>query len=164
MIRYVCLEGPEVGTYFRGSGRIVGGLATVEVPESFRMVTSDMGITVQLTPVGDLALLAVMSSSLDRIVVRGSRDVEFHYMVNGVRKAFPDHEAIQENDFFIPRWPNDSRLAHLPPENLDRLKHNGTLNPDGTLNMDTVRRLGWDKRPGWRETQPATDRVAATAR
>src|SRR5262249_20906794 len=38
VIRYVSLEGPEAGTYFRGRGKFQNGLATIEVPEDFRMV------------------------------------------------------------------------------------------------------------------------------
>ncbi|HSD71931.1 MAG TPA: hypothetical protein VLE54_04025, partial [Thermoanaerobaculia bacterium] len=36
VIRYVSLEGPESGTYFRGRGRFQNGIARIAVPEDFR--------------------------------------------------------------------------------------------------------------------------------
>jgi hypothetical protein len=156
-IRYVCLEGRESGTYFRGSGRIVGGFATIDVPEDFRAVTSDKGLTVQLTPSGDFASLVVKSLGLDRIVVQSNRDVEFFYMVNGVRKAFADHQPVVANVDFVPRSPSDGRLtAGLPAESVRRLKASGILNPDGSINLETAHRLGWDKRPGWESTRASS--------
>src|SRR5262249_61591306 len=57
VILYSSLEGREVGTYFRGTSRIVDHEAVIEVPEDFRIVTGDEGLTVQLTPDGDLATI-----------------------------------------------------------------------------------------------------------
>ena len=134
-IRYVCLEGREAGTYFRGTGKIVNGFASIEVPEDFRMVTAERGLTVVATPVGGLAMLAAIHQGLDKIVIQGSSDVEFNYMVNGVRKAFENHEPISENRDFIPSSADDTRLvASLPAESVRRLKANGTLNGDGSIN------------------------------
>jgi hypothetical protein len=158
-IRYVCLEGPEAGTYFRGSGRIVGGTATIEVPEDFRMVSSEKGLTVQLTALGAPASLWVVSESLDRITVQGSSDVEFHYTVNGVRKAFADFRPVAENRDFVPRSPRDERFtAGLPAESVRRLKASGILNIDGTINIETAHRLGWDEQDSWKRTEAETER------
>ena len=153
-IRYVCLEGRESGTYFRGTGRIVGGFATIEVPEDFRTVTAEKGLTVVVTPVGGLAVLAAVHQGLDRIVIQGSSDVAFNYIVNGVRKAFENHAPVSENTDFVPRSATDTRFTRgLPPESIRRLKANGTLNPDGTINLETARRLGWDQRDAWKRTE-----------
>jgi hypothetical protein len=149
-IRYVCLEGPEAGTYFRGTARIRGGVATIEVPEDFRIVTSESGLTVQVTPNGDLAMLACVSKDLNRIVVKGSADVEFDYMVNGVRRAFADHQPIVENQMFVPRSKDDTFAKALPAESVRRLVANGTLNEDGTVNEETAHRLRWDEHPEWK--------------
>jgi hypothetical protein len=154
-IRFVSLEGPENGTYFRGTGRLVGGVARIEVPEAFRMVTASEGLTVVAMSVGDVALLGCVKKSLDEIVIRGSKDVEFDYVVNGVRKAFDHHEPVEPNSFFVPTSPRDRMLTRpLPKELFDRLVRNGTLSPDGSVNMETVRKLGWDKRDGWRASEP----------
>ena len=158
-IRYVCLEGPESGTYFRGTARIVNGFATITVPEHFRIVTSEKGLTVVATPVGALAVLAAVHQGLDRIVIQGSSDVEFNYVVNGVRKALEDHQPVGENRDFIPKTARDAdSWKALPAESIRRLKANGTLNPDGTINVETARRLGWDKQESWKK---AEERAAA---
>jgi hypothetical protein len=152
-IVYTCLEGAESGTYFRGTSRIVDGVAAIEVPEDFRLVTSPRGLTVQLTPVGDLALLAVMDLNLARILVRGSNDVEFHYMVNGIRAGFENHETIQPNKAFVPRSADDALLSREPEGVLRFLKANNTLNPDGSVNLETAHRLGWDQRESWKRAE-----------
>jgi hypothetical protein len=158
-IRYVCLEGRESGTYFRGTGKVVNGFASIEVPEDFRMVTSEKGLSVQLTPVGDFASMVVKSYGLDRIVVQANRDVEFFYMINGIRKAFENHQPISENHDFIPRSADDTRLvASLPAESVRRLKANGTLNDDGSVNLETAHRLGWDQEESWKRAETATKR------
>jgi len=107
-IRYVSLEGPEAGTYFRGTGRTRNGFATIVVPESFRLVTDTQGLTVVVTPTGALAQIAAISKSLDKIVIQSSKDVTFDYVVNGVRKAFRDFKPITQNDDFVPEGPDDS--------------------------------------------------------
>jgi hypothetical protein len=147
MIAYVALEGPEAGTYFRGSGRIVNGLATVEVPEDFRIVTDEKGITVQVTPIGEPAMIWCVRKSLEKIELRGSADVEFDFMVNGVRLMSKDRKAIVENTVFVPRTPNDDSLTKIKkPEAIRRLKATGILNEDGSINMETVQKLDAYKR------------------
>ena len=153
VIRYVALEGPEAGTYFRGTGRTVGGQALIDVPESFRFVTDEEGITVQLTPVGELATIAVMSQDLKQIVVRSSKDVAFHYQVNGVRKAFRDHQAVAEGAEFRPGSAKARLPQYLPEASRQRLVDNGTYNADGTVNRRTADRLGWTRE--WEERAKA---------
>jgi hypothetical protein len=149
-IRFVCLEGPESGTYFRGTARIVNGSAEIPIPESFRLVTSEKGITVQVTPIGEAAILFCEKRSLGQILIRGSRDVEFDYLVHGIRKAYEDLEPIADNRDFVPRSAGDPDFGKgLPAESLRRLKANGILNPDGSINQQTAHRLGWDEHPGW---------------
>jgi hypothetical protein len=159
-IRFVSLEGPESGTYFRGSARTVNGVAAIEVPVSFRMVSDEENLTVVATPTGELAMMACIEKSLDRIVIRSSKDVEFDHVVNGVRKAFKDHEAISENMDFVPNSATDDHFTKgLPAESIRRLKANGILNEDGTIRLDTAQRLGWTEL--WTEPEP---RAAASAK
>jgi hypothetical protein len=148
-IRYVALEGPEAGTYFRGTAATTDREAVIEVPESFRMVTSDEGLTVQLTPVGQLAQMAVISRDLNRIVVRSSRDVTFDYHVNGTRRAFRDWQAVAAGHEFRPVSPDQKLPGWLTEEARNRLIANGTYNPDGTVNMATAERMGWAQK--WRD-------------
>ena len=144
-IRYISLEGPEAGTYFRGRGRFERGLATIEVPEDFRLVTDSEGLSIQVTPIGEMATVAVLRVGLDRIIVRGSRDVEFFYTVNGVRRTFKDVRPISEGSSFAPHSADARIPAFLSEGQKQLLIQNGTYNADGTVNMETARRLGWDR-------------------
>jgi hypothetical protein len=160
-IRYVSLEGPEAGTYFRGTGRTANGFATVEVPESFRMVTAEQGLTVVVTAHGELAQIACISKSLDKIVIQSSKDVAFDYVVNGVRKAFKDFQPIAENDDFVPQGPNDNLFFTLPVESQRRLVATGVYTPDGKVNLDKAREMGWDRQ--WAQQKAVKDFLAFAA-
>jgi hypothetical protein len=107
-IRFVCLEGNEAGTYFRGSARLAGGACSIAVPEAFALVTEPAALTVQLTPLGPGADLWVARKDLRSIEVRGAGDVEFDYLVNGVRRGYAGFAAIRA------RAPGVSRAATRP--------------------------------------------------
>jgi hypothetical protein len=145
-VRFVCLEGPESGTYFRGTGVLAGGRAVIEVPESFRLVSDPDGLSVQLTAVGAPALLWVESQDLDTLVVRGEPDVRFHYLVHGVRRGFADHEALQPNSAFVPGVRGLPFGAALRPAQRQLLVENGTLNADFTPNEAMAAAQGWPLR------------------
>jgi hypothetical protein len=144
MIAYVSLEGPEAGTYFRGRGRFQNGLARITVPEHFRMVTDPEGLTVQITPIGAMASFGVMKMDLNEIVVQASRNVEFSYLVQGVRATFKDLSPYRSGGF-MPRRADAKIPAWLSPAQKRLLIQNGTYSEDGVVNMETARRLGWDK-------------------
>jgi hypothetical protein len=156
VISYISLEGPEAGTYFRGRARFENGIARITVPEDFRMVTASDGLTVQVTPIGAMASVGVLRIGLDEIVVQCSRNVEFSYLVQGVRASFQDKKPIVEASDFVPQSPEDRMPQWLSKRQKEILIQNGTYNADGTVNMETVRRLGWDR--VWKEKdrpQPA---------
>jgi hypothetical protein len=144
-ILYTSLEGREVGTYFRGTASIVNHEAVIVIPEDFRMVTDEEGLTVQVTPIGAYSQVYVESKDLNQIVIRGSRDVPFDYMVNSVRRAFKNFEPVQTGYIFMPQSPSDRMPAYLTEEAKARLISNGTYNPDGTVNMTTAERAGFTK-------------------
>jgi hypothetical protein len=159
MIAYVALEGPESGTYFRGTAQIVDGTAIIPVPDHFAMVTDSDGLTVQLTPVGAAASMYVVSEDLDQIVVRSNQDVTFHYQVNGIRHSLKDHRVIADNDVFLPRSADSKMPAVFLEAQKQRLIDNGTYNSDGTVNMVTAERMGWAK--VWRERDEQAKASAA---
>ncbi len=144
-IRYVSLEGPEAGTYFRGTGHFANGTATINVPESFRLVTDPTGLSIHVEPIGALANTAVQSLDLTHIVVLGSADVDFFYTVNGVRKGFQGFNPIETNTIYVPRSASDSLPTWLTDTQKQELIANGTYNADGTVNLMTAHRLGWDQ-------------------
>jgi hypothetical protein len=159
VILYASLEGPEVGTYLRGTARTENGRAVIPLPDHFRTVTDDDGMTVQLTPVGGFASMYVESEDLNEIVVRSSKDVTFHYLVQGVRRAFKGLEPVQNGGEFMPRSPEDRMPAYLTEEARRRLVANGTYNEDGTVNMRTAERAGWTG--VWAERERQTKEAAA---
>ncbi|MFT5154103.1 MAG: hypothetical protein ACI841_004110 [Planctomycetota bacterium] len=153
-IRFVCLEGNESGTYFRGSAQAIDGRAVIEVPEEFRLVTGREGMTVQLTAVGGRADLWIEERGLDRIVVRSDADVEFDYFVNGVRIGFEQHQSIIENRSFVPETAGEAFGAQYPAGLRQILVDNGTLKPNFEPNEQTASRMGWplkraEDRPFW---------------
>ena len=151
-ISYVSLEGPEAGTYFRGRGRFENGIARIPVPEHFRLVTDPKGLSVQVTPIGAMATVAVLSVGLEEIVVQSSRNVEFFYVVQGVRATFKDLDALTSSAPFLPRSADARLPAYLSGEQKRRLIANGTYNRDGSVNVETARRLGWDHE--WKKRSP----------
>lgn len=145
VISYISLEGPEAGTYFRGRAKFQNGTARISVPEHFRLVTDPEGLTVQITPIGAMASFAVMKMDLNEIVVQASRNVEFSYLVHGVRATFKDTVPVQRTDVFMPRSADSKLPLWLSPTQKRLLIQNGTYREDGTVNMETAQRVGWDK-------------------
>jgi len=159
VIRYVSLEGPEAGTYFRGRGKFENRRASIEIPEDFRMVTDSEGLSIQVTPIGEFASVAVAEIELSGIRLKASRDVEFFYTVNGVRSTHKDIRPIGPGSEFIP--PNaDARMpAYLTEGQKAMLVSNGTYREDGTVNLETAERLGWTK--AWRDREEQARAAAA---
>jgi hypothetical protein len=146
VIRYVALEGPEAGTYFRGRGKFDRGIARIAVPEDFRMVTDEEGLTVQVTPIGQMATFSVLKADLDEIVVQASRNVEFYYLVQGIRQTHKHLTSpIGEGTEYAPRSADATMPGYLTEGQKKFLVQNGTYNADGTVNIETARRLGWDR-------------------
>lgn len=99
-IDYACLEGPEAGTYIRGSAELVDGQAIIQLPDHFAKVTVDKGLTVELTPVGKWLQLYVVEKGTDRIVVREAtgQDGNFDYLIQGIRQGFEDFQVMADCD------------------------------------------------------------------
>ncbi|MBZ5640898.1 MAG: hypothetical protein LAO51_19345, partial [Acidobacteriia bacterium] len=102
IIEYSALEGDEVGTYTRGSAKLVDGEARVALGETYRWVTNpELGLTVHLTPVGASAHLYVAEKSTTEIVVKGDPgdpDVAFDYLVMGLRIGFENENVVRRKE------------------------------------------------------------------
>ena len=101
---YVALEGPEAGTYFRGSAKTVNGEVTIELPGYFSRITENERMTVQLTSVGKYGQLFVAEKSPSKLVIKvaeGTEDLEFDYLVQGIRKGYLDYKVERENKIGI---------------------------------------------------------------
>jgi hypothetical protein len=100
-IFYASLEGPEAGTYFRGTAKTSNGEAVIEMPGYFSRITENERMTVQLTPVGAPGQIYVAEKTPQRIVIKaaqGAGDVEFDYFVQGVRKGYLDFQVERANN------------------------------------------------------------------
>ena len=100
-IVYSCLEGPEAATYIRGTARLINGEARVILPEHFALVTSEKGLTCQLTPRGDCKGLYIVKLTTRELVVRelqgGNSNIQFDYFIQGIRKGYEDYRVIRGN-------------------------------------------------------------------
>ena len=96
-VAYAALEGPEVGTYIRGSARLQGGRAVIKLPEHFRLTTEADALTAQLTPRANWLGLFIASLTTDQLEVHESegRDGEFDYFVQGIRKGCKSFEPVR---------------------------------------------------------------------
>lgn len=85
-LRYICLEGPEVGTYLRG--KLVDS-NIIELPEYWneKFIESD-SITVNLTPYGSYQELFVEEIIDNKIIIKNnsSSKINCHYTVFAERK------------------------------------------------------------------------------
>ena len=69
-IWYACVEGPEAAMYVRGTGKLVDGRGTIELPEHFRVLAVEDSMTVDLTPLSlESKGMAVARKSLDGLDV-----------------------------------------------------------------------------------------------
>ena len=98
---YVALEGNEAGTYTRGSSQLKDGAAEINLPEDFRLVTNENGLTAQITPRGPVqSMLYVESITPTKLIVKASNkkdgSVKFDFMINGVRSGFENHQVIRD--------------------------------------------------------------------
>ncbi|MBK8271274.1 MAG: hypothetical protein IPK83_24330 [Planctomycetes bacterium] len=99
-IWYCCPEGPEAAMYVRGTARLTNGRATIELPDHFRNLASEPGMTVQLTPGSvDSKGLVYIKKSLNGIEVAelggGTGNYEFDWRVEAVRKGWEDYKVIR---------------------------------------------------------------------
>ena len=104
----------------------------------------------------------VESQDLNRIVVKSSKDLQFHYLVQGVRRAFKDFQPVQTGYEFMPQSASETMPPYLTVEAKRRLISNGTYNADGTVNLQTAERAGWAKI--WADRAAANQAAALKAK
>ncbi|MCX6005414.1 MAG: hypothetical protein NT082_07075 [Chloroflexi bacterium] len=94
-ICYSCIEGPEAATYIRGIAQIVNGQTTIQLPGHFAKVTSEQGITIQLTPVGKWLQLYVLEKSTSTVTIAEAtgQSGNFDYFIQGIRKGYENFEV-----------------------------------------------------------------------
>jgi len=100
VVVYTAPEGDEVAVYTRGTARLEAGEARVRLGETFAWVTNpDIGLTAQVTPLGDCLGLYVESVTPSELVVRelggGTSGIAFDYLVHGLRIGFEELSPVQ---------------------------------------------------------------------
>jgi hypothetical protein len=143
-IRYASVEAPTVDVYFRGTAMLVNGVARIEVPGHFRFTAREGTYMTELTPVGRPIALSVEEEGPEGIVVRGTGNARFHYVVYAERAEIVGYEPVTRNTTFSPELLE--RLGgpeKLPEPTRALLVRNGTLNADGSYNLETARVQGW---------------------
>jgi hypothetical protein len=143
-IRYASVEAPTVDVYFRGTAALVNGTARIEVPEHFRLTAREGTYMTTLTAVGRASALSVESEGPEGIVVRGTGNARFHYVVYAERAEIENYEPVIANVHFTPEaLERAGRIDALPPATKAILVRNGTLKPDGSYDPATARAMGW---------------------
>jgi len=170
-INYRFFEGPENAIFERGVAKLVDGTAVIDMPEHFRIVAEETGISVQLTPRSvDSKGLCAVEVGRDRIVVReiggGDGNYDFDYFVTALRGGYKPHEPIQANQHFRPDahatiQDFEDGFSKVEGEDAavarDLMIKNGLMNPDGTLNRAKVLELGWRLPPDRDDSPKAGD-------
>lgn len=95
---YSALVGPEVGLYFRGTGKLIKGEATIYPPEHFSQFVSSDGITVHLTPLNGWLQMYAANKTPESITVHeaSGKTGEFDYIIYGIRKGYEDYQPTKD--------------------------------------------------------------------
>jgi len=138
VIVYTAPEGDEVATYTRGTGKLVGGEARIQLGETFKWVTNpDVGLTAHLTPRGDCRGLYIVSLTTREMVVKelqgGTSDVIFDFLVYGLRIGFEEASVVQEKprEAYIPSMASHRERYNKYPE----LRHFNALERFKDMNV-----------------------------
>ena len=100
-LRYVCLEGPEGGVYYRG---ILKDSEFIELPDYWKNLVDTKTITVHLTPIGTYQYL-YYTVAKNRIIVKNHSNLPTHcsYIVYGERKdgerLIPEYKGNSPEDY-----------------------------------------------------------------
>jgi hypothetical protein len=89
-LRHACIEGPEVGVYYRGR---LSGTNIINLPEYWRELIDAETITVNLTPHGcyqELFVKSIEWGTKINIVNNSGGPIDCSYTVYGKRKDVPD--------------------------------------------------------------------------
>ncbi len=118
-IWYACVEGPEAASYTRGTAKLVNGKSIIALPEHFRWVSTDINMTVLVTPLsGDSKGLAVINKNAMGFEVvellQGTGNYEFDWEVKAVRKNFEEYRVIRDKSEYAPVKGETKHERQLP--------------------------------------------------
>lgn len=106
-LRYVCLEGPEVGVYFRGR---LTNKTEIELPLYWKDLVHIDSISVQLQPIGSHQDIIVKKVDEKKIYLQpnGGIPIDCYYHVyaerKDVEKLIVEYEGQSKNDYPSKSW------------------------------------------------------------
>ena len=111
-LRYVCLEGPEAGVYFRGR---LKNEKVIKLPDSWKGLVHTDSISVQLQPIGSHQNIIVKRWDDDFIYLQGQGlPIDCFYHVYGERKdvnpVLVEYEGDSRYDYPDPNWNEKSEM------------------------------------------------------
>ena len=119
-LRYACIEGPEVGVYYRGR---LKGKNIIELPYYWKDLVHEDSITVQLQPIGKSQNLVIESFNSEYVVIEIGANQDFltgeilidcFYHVYGERKDVNPLLVEYEGDEYPD--PNFDKKCKIPLE------------------------------------------------
>jgi len=126
-LRYICLEGPEVGAYIRGT---LKDSDTIELPDYWREMVRSETITVNLTPVGFYQELYidgdVQWGTRIKVKTNSGSAIHCHYTVFGERKT-QDQLQVEYEGLTPDDYPGDNTEYALG--GWDYARHKGEPKP-----------------------------------
>ncbi len=128
-LRYICLEGPEVGAYIRGT---LKNLDTIDLPEYWRKLCKPETITVNLTPVGHHQELYVEENiqwgTKIKVKNNSGTPIHCHYTVFAERVT-QDQLKVEYEGLTPYDYPGDNTEYALG--GWDYARHKGEYKPPG---------------------------------
>tara|TARA_R100000734_G_C3303665_1_gene94200 strand:- start:240 stop:1112 length:873 start_codon:yes stop_codon:yes gene_type:complete len=123
-LRYACIEGPEVGVYYRGR---LKDSNVIKLPDYWKNLVHEDSITVQLQPIGDRHFhLNVVSFNSEKIIIKEADDkiIDCFYHVYGERKdinpLIVEYEGKSWEDYpdpnFNPNKVDDDKKTYNDPQ------------------------------------------------
>jgi len=118
-LRYVCLEGPEAGVYFRGR---IKNEKVIKLPDSWKGLVHTDSISVQLQPVGSHQDIIVKRWDDEFIYLQaqGGLPINCFYHVYGERKdvnpVLVEYEGNSRYDYPDPNW---NEKSEMDPEKIN---------------------------------------------
>ena len=111
-LRYVCLEGPEAGVYFRGR---LKNEKVIKLPDSWKGLVHTDSISVQLQPIGSHQNIIVKRWDDDFIYLQGQGlPIDCFYHVYGERKdvnpVLVEYKGDSRYDYPDPNWNEKSDM------------------------------------------------------
>jgi hypothetical protein len=118
-LRYVCLEGPEAGVYFRGR---IKNEKVIKLPDSWKGLVHTDSISIQLQPVGSHQDIIVKRWDDEFIYLQaqGGLPINCFYHVYGERKdvnpVLVEYQGNSRYDYPDPNW---NEKSDMDPEEIN---------------------------------------------